>query len=135
LTDGTKYYYKINKYDSEGAEYEGDVYSFETLPRPKISKVVLESVANTAETTVRVSWTTNTEISSIITFYPENDPSNTRDEVKVALEKGERTMMVRGLLPQTKYLLVVKGRDKLGNEASSDLQRFTTQPIQDLLRY
>ena len=55
LTDGTKYYYKINKYDSEGAEYEGDVYSFETLPRPKISKVVLESVANTAETTVRVS--------------------------------------------------------------------------------
>ncbi len=126
LTDGTKYYYKINKYDSEGAEYEGDVYSFETLPRPKISKVVLESVANTAETTVRVSWTTNTEISSIITFYPENDPSNTRDEVKVALEKGERTMMVRGLLPQTKYLLVVKGRDKLGNEASSDLQRFTT---------
>lgn len=126
LTDGTKYYYKINKYDSEGAEYEGDVYSFETLPRPKISKVVLESVANTAETTVRVSWTTNTEVSSIVTFYPENDPSNTRDEVKVLLEKGERSMMIRGLLPQTKYLLVVKGRDKLGNEASSDLQRFTT---------
>lgn len=126
LTDGTKYYYKINKYDSEGAEYEGDVYSFETLPRPKISKVVLESVSNTAETTIRVSWTTNTEISSIVTFYPENDPTNTRDEVKVALLKGERTMMVRGLLPQTKYLLIVKGRDKLGNEASSDLERFTT---------
>ena len=34
--------------------------------------------------------------------------------------------MIRGLLPQTKYFLVVKGRDKLGNEASSDLQRFTT---------
>lgn len=126
LTDGTKYYYKINKYDSENAEYEGDVYSFETLPRPKISGVVLESVANTAETTIRVSWTTNTEISSIITFYPENDPSNSRDEVKVALEKGARSMVIRGLLPQTKYLLVVKGRDKLGNEASSDLQRFTT---------
>lgn len=126
LTDDTKYYYKINKYDSENAEYEGDVYSFETLPRPKISNVVLETVANTAETTIRVSWKTNTEVSSIITFYPENDPSNTRDEVKVALEKGERTMVIRGLLPQTKYLLVVKGRDKLGNEASSDLQRFTT---------
>ncbi|KKT30877.1 MAG: hypothetical protein UX04_C0002G0175 [Microgenomates group bacterium GW2011_GWF2_45_18] len=126
LTDGTKYFYKINKYDTENAEYEGDVYSFETLPRPKISNVVLESVANTAETTIRVSWKTNTEVSSIITVYPENDPSNTRDEVKVTLEKGERSMIVRGLLPQTKYFLVVRGRDKLGNEAVSDSHRFTT---------
>lgn len=126
LVDDTKYFFKINKYDSEGDEYEGDVYSFETLPRPKISNVVLESVANTAETTIRVSWSTNTETSSIVTFYPEGMPGNSRDEVKVALERGERSMLVRGLLPQTRYLLVVKGRDKLGNEAISELQSFTT---------
>lgn len=35
-------------------------------------------------------------------------------------------MIVRGLLPQTKYFLQVKGRDRLGNEAVSELQRFTT---------
>ena len=126
LTDGTKYYYKINKYDSDGSEYEGDTYIFETLPRPKISTVRLEQVANTAQTTIRVSWNTNTEVSSIVTYYPEDNTADSRDEVKVALEKGSHSMIVRGLLPQTNYILVVKGRDKLGNEAISESQRFTT---------
>lgn len=126
LLDGTKYYFKLNRFDSENAEYEGDVYSFETLPRPKISNVVMETVANTAQTTIRVSWSSNTEISSIVSVYPEGQPELARDEVKVALEKGVRSMLVKGLLPQTKYLLQVKGRDRLGNEAVSDLQRFTT---------
>lgn len=35
-------------------------------------------------------------------------------------------MIVRGLAPQTDYILVVKGRDKIGNEATSDTQRVTT---------
>jgi len=126
LLDGTKYYYKINKYDSDGSEYEGDTYVFETLPRPKISGVRLETVANTAQTTIRVSWSSNTEISSIVTYYPEGNVSAAKDEVKVALEKGAHSLMIRGLVAQTKYFLVVKGRDKLGNEASSDIQRFTT---------
>ena len=126
LLDGTKYYYKINKYDSDGSEYEGDTYVFETLPRPKITGVRLETVANTAQTTIRVSWSSNTEISSIVTYYPEGNVSAARDEVKVALEKGAHSLMIRGLVAQTKYFLVVKGRDKLGNEASSDVQRFTT---------
>lgn len=126
LLDGTKYYYKINTYDSDGSEYDNQINDFTTLPRPKISTVRLEQVANTAQTTIRVSWTTNTEVSSIITYYPENDSSAVRDEVKVALEKGAHSMIIRNLLPQTKYFLVVKGRDRIGNEAVSDSQRFTT---------
>lgn len=126
LLDGTKYYYKINTYDSDGSEYDNQVNDFTTLPRPKITNVRLEQVANTAQTTIRVSWTTNTEVSSIITYYPENDSSAVRDEVKVALEKGAHSMILRNLLPQTKYFLVVKGRDRIGNEAISDSQRFTT---------
>jgi len=88
--------------------------------------VRLETVANAAQTTVRVTWSTNTEVSSIITYYPEDNPGEARDEVKVLLEKGAHSMMIRGLNAQTKYFLVVKGRDKLGNEAQSDTQRFTT---------
>lgn len=126
LLDGTKYYYKINTFDSDGSEYDNQINDFTTLPRPKISNVRLEQVANTAQTTIRVSWTTNTEVSSIITYYPENDPSAVRDEVKVALEKGVHSMIIRNLLPQTKYFLIAKGRDKIGNEAISDSQRFTT---------
>ena len=126
LTDGVKYYYKINTFDSDNSEYEGTTLDFATLPRPKISTVRLEQVANTAQTTIRVSWNTNTEVSSIVTYYPENKLFESRDEVKVALEKGSHSIIVRGLLPQTNYILVVRGRDKLGNEAISETQRFTT---------
>jgi formylglycine-generating enzyme required for sulfatase activity len=126
LLDGTKYYYKINTFDSEGSEYEGTILDFTTLPRPKISKVQLQQVANTAQSTILITWTTNTEVSSIITYYPQGQTSDARDEVNVALTKGEHRMIIRSLLPQTDYILVVKGRDKIGNEASSDTQKFTT---------
>ncbi len=126
LTDGTKYYYKINTFDSDGSEYDNQVNDFTTLPRPKISGVRIQQVVNTAQTTILVTWSTNTEVSSIVTFYPEGSPSLSRDEVNVALIKGEHRMIVGGLLPQTSYLLVVKGRDKVGNEASSDSQKVDT---------
>ena len=126
LDDGTKYYYKINTYDSENDEYEGTVLDFTTLPRPKISKVRIQQVAGAAQPTALVTWQSNTEVSSIVTYYPESNSSEARDEVNVELTKGDHKMILRGLKPQTLYLLVVKGRDKIGNEAISDSQRFTT---------
>lgn len=126
LDDGTKYYYKINTFDSENDEYEGTILDFTTLPRPKISNVRIQQVKGTAQPTILVTWTTNTEVSSIVTYYPQANPSEARDEVNVALTKGEHRIIVRGLAPQTDYILVVKGRDKIGNEAISDTQRFTT---------
>ena len=35
-------------------------------------------------------------------------------------------MLIKDLSAQMPYILVVKGRDKVGNEASSDSQKFTT---------
>lgn len=126
LLDGTKYFYKINTFDSEDDEYEGTILDFTTLPRPLISNVRIQQVANTAQSTILVSWSSNTEVSSIITYYPEADPGLARDEVNVALVEGTHRMIIRGLLPQTNYILIVKGRDKIGNEATSALQRITT---------
>ncbi len=126
LEDGTKYFYKINTVDSEGSEYEGSILTFETLPRPRITQVRLQEIKGTAQPTVLVSWETNTEVSSIITYYPESDPSAAQDEVNVTLTKGTHRMLLRGLRSQSFYVLVVKGRDKQGNEATSDTQRFTT---------
>lgn len=126
LDDGTKYYYKINTFDSESSEYEGTILDFTTLPRPKITNVRIQEVKGTAQPTVLVSWTTNTDVSSIVTYYPEGKPSEARDEVNISLTKGEHKMFVKGLYPQTNYILVVKGRDKIGNEASSDTQKITT---------
>lgn len=126
LLDGTKYYYKINTFDSDNSEYEGTVLDFTTLPRPKISNVRLQQVANTAQSTILVSWSTNTEVSGIVTYFPQNEAGRSKDEVNIALTKGEHQMIIRGLLPQTDYILIVKGRDKIGNEALSDSQRLTT---------
>lgn len=126
LEDGTKYFYKINAVDSEGAEYEGNVLSFETLPRPKISRIRIQQVRGTAQPTVLVTWETNTETSSIITYYPEGQISDARDEVSVTLQAGQHRSIIRGLLPETSYILIAKGRDKAGNEAASEPQRFTT---------
>lgn len=69
---------------------------------------------------------TNTDVSSIITYYPEGKLSEARDEVNITLTAGEHRMFVKGLYPQTNYILVVKGRDKIGNEAVSDTQKITT---------
>lgn len=126
LDDGTKYYYKLNTFDSESGEYEGTILDFTTLPRPRISSVRIQEVKGTAQPTILVSWITNTEVSSIVTYYPEGKASDARDEVNIALTSGEHKMFVKGLYPQTDYILVVKGRDKIGTEASSNTQRVTT---------
>ena len=126
LDDGTKYYYKINTIDSEFSEYEGNTLTFETLPRPKITNVRIQEVRGTAQPTVLVTWTTNTEVSSVITYYPLARPEDARDEINVTMTKGDHKMILKGLLTQTDYIMLVKGRDKVGNEAISDRQQFTT---------
>ncbi|MBP9751508.1 MAG: fibronectin type III domain-containing protein [Candidatus Moranbacteria bacterium] len=126
LVDGTKYFYKINTVDTEDEEYEGNTLTFETLPRPKIDNVRIQQARGTAQTVLLVTWETNTETSSIVTYYPEGNPADARDEVDVKLVKGSHRALIKGLVPQTPYTLVVKGRDKIGNEAVSDAQKFTT---------
>lgn len=126
LTDGTKYFYKINTLDSEGSEYEGTILSFTTLPRPKISTIRVQQIRGSAQPSALITWSTNTDVSSIVTYYPEGKPAEAKDEVNVALTTGAHRMIIKGLFPQTTYVLQVKGRDKAGNEAVSELQRITT---------
>ncbi len=126
LKDGTQYHYKIILEDSEGDKYEFEDHVFTTLPRPHISNVRVQQVKNSAQPSILVSWDTNTEISSIITYYPENDSSGSKDKVDTKMTKGSHEMLVEDLKPQMPYLLVVKGTDKAGNEATSDSQKFTT---------
>jgi len=99
LQDGTKYYFEINGLDSSGSEYQGTILDFITLPRPKITTVQLAQVAGTAQPTVLVSWVTNTEISSIVTYYPLGNPGASRDNINVALTQGNHQMLFRDLIP------------------------------------
>lgn len=126
LKDGAKYYYKVTVLDAEENEYPGTILSFETLPRPQVNTIRVQQVKGAAQPSALVSWVSNTPISSIVTYYPENDPSLSRDEVNVSLVKGEHRLLIRGLQPQTPYILKISGRDKGGNEAISETQRLTT---------
>lgn len=126
LDDGSKYYYKINTFDEEEEEYEGTILDFSTMPRPRVSGVRVQQVANTAQSSLLVTWESNTEISSVVTYYPENSPELVRDVVNLDLQTGEHQMLIKGLFPDTNYVLRVSGRDIIGNEATSDNLRITT---------
>jgi hypothetical protein len=128
LTDGTKYYYRINALDTEGDEYESTVIlDFSTMPRPKITDVTVEQVDNSAQPTLVISWQSNTAVSSIVSFYPDGKLDLLRDEVDISLVEGEHQVVLRGLIPSARYVLLVKGRDKMGNEAVSQPINFTTE--------
>lgn len=126
LDDGTTYYYKINPVDSEGFDYEGTVLNLTTLPRPRISDIEIEEVRGAAQPTVNVTWQSNTDISSIISYYPESDPAAVREVSASELVSGEHNLALEGLLAETVYVLSIKGADRLGNLAESDTLRFTT---------
>jgi len=122
LREGTKYFYKINTFDTEGAEYEGSTLSFQTVARPKITNVRFQQVLGTAQPAVLVTWDTNTETSSIITY---SGGGESKDEVNVTYTKAHR-IILRGLNPNSIYNLIPRSRDKLGNETKGDTQTFTT---------
>lgn len=126
LDDGTKYFYQINSFDSEGEEYAGEIHSFETLPRPEISNITINQVKGTASPTILVSWETNTEVSSIVTYFPTLNPGQAKDEVNIALKTGKHQMILYNLRPQTSYSIIVKGNDIIGNEAVSPVQQLAT---------
>ena len=126
LTDDTIYYYKINALDADGNEYEGTVLDFKTLPAPKIEQVTVQQIRGTAQPTVLVSWQSNTQISSIVTYYPTANPAAARDEINVELKSGLHRMLLKSLEANTPYSLLVKGIDKVGNEALSEVLNFTT---------
>lgn len=126
LKDGTKYYYKINSFDSEGEEYEGEIHSFETLPRPKVKNIKISQVKGTARSTLLITWESNTSTSSIVTYYPVTAPGAAKDEVNLALKSGKHQMIIYDLEPQMTYAILVKGKDAAGNEAAGELQQIAT---------
>lgn len=126
LKDNTKYYYKIVTYDTEDNEYEGNILSFQTLPKPRIENVNIIQIKEAAKTSLLVSWITNTPVSSIVTYYPKSNVGEAKDATNLALTSGKHRMVITDLLPQTSYAIVVSGKDRVGNEVSSGILDFTT---------
>jgi len=125
LIEGTAYHYRIVAKDEEANEFTGDDYSFTTLPLPKIISAKIQQVLGTPTATVRLIWTSNTEISSIVTFYPTLNPEQAKDQINLALTR-DHIMTIKDLKDETEYTVIIKGKDVAGNEASFAPQKFKT---------
>jgi len=105
---------------------QSTIHSFETLPRPQIQKTKIYQVTGTSMTTLLVEWESNTPVNSLVTYYPSKNPAQAKDEVNVALKNGKHRMILLYLEPNTDYSIIVKGRDFMGNEATSGVIPFKT---------
>ena len=123
LKDGTKYYYMLSAFDSEGSEYKGNIFSFTTPPRPHISNLRFEPVEGEPTSTQSITWTTNVPSTSTITYGKVG--SGGTDVLNSELTK-EHKIIISGLEDDSDYFLVARGRDADGNLAVSDSQRFRT---------
>ena len=127
LSDGTTYNYKISLTDPEGYSYDSiETHSFTTPPMPRISNVTIQELKDVASPTIVVSWFTNTETSSIVTYTAEEGKMASVDKLDTKMKAGSHSMSISGLNPMTRYVATVEGIDKLGNKATSDEIRFTT---------
>jgi len=126
LNDDTKYYYQLNTFDVDGQEYEGTTLDFTTLPRPRIFNVQIEQIKDSVQPGVHVVWSSNTEISSIVSYNPTDNPAEKKNDVQVDFVSGEHEATIMNLKPMLAYSLVVRGNDRSGNQAVSDTYSFTT---------
>jgi hypothetical protein len=125
LEDGTEYHLRIVAKDEEGNIFSSDDYIFETLPEPKIADVKIQQVKGMPTATVRVIWETNTGVSSIISYYPKGRAEAVKDAIQLDLAVKHQ-MIIKDLVDDSDYIVIVKGKDVGGNEATADVNNFKT---------
>lgn len=118
LEDGTTYHIQVVAEDEEENTFSGDDYSFATLPVPKVLEAKVQQVANMPTATLRAIWTTNTPVSTIVTYYPSATPELARDQISLKLTKTHE-MILTNLKDDTDYTILLKGKDSAGNEAQA----------------
>lgn len=126
LQEGTKYYYRINPVDVEGNEYTGTVLEFTTLPRPKALNIEINELRGESQPAFNIKWRTNTDSTTIIRYYPEGQQDAALESAEADFQTGERTKVLRGLIPTTVYTIELITRDRFGNEGKSDTYRVVT---------
>jgi hypothetical protein len=123
LEDGTKYFYKLVSYDSEGSTYDGSIASFTTPARPRITNLRFQPVAGEPTSTQLVSWSTNVPSTSVVSYGKVGSPGT---EVSDPERVTEHEVTIRDLEDDSQYFLIAQSRDADGNLAVSDQQIFRT---------
>lgn len=123
LKDGTKYYYQISAFDSEGGEYKGNIFSFVTPPRPRISNLSFQPVEGEPTSTQSITWITNVPSTSTITY---GIIGTNGTDVQISKLDTNHRITINGLEDDSEYFLIAQSRDVDGNLAVSDRQIFRT---------
>jgi len=123
LKDGTKYYYQLSAFDSEGSEYDGNIFSFTTPPRPRITNLRFQPVIGEPTSTQSVTWTTNVPSSSTVTY---GKVGTNGTDIQISKLEIEHKITISGLEDDSEYFLIAQSRDADGNLAVSDRQVFKT---------
>lgn len=123
LDDGSKYFVKLNGFDADGNEYEGNVYSFTTLARPRISNLKFQPVEGASSNTTKVSWTTNVPTNSMLSYGVVGGRLIEAIDSKLTLD---HEMIISNLEDDKNYSLIARSTDGSGNVAVSDTQTFKT---------
>jgi|GEM_PF-952652 len=125
LTEGTLYHLRIVAEDEENNTFTGDDYTFETLPIPKISDLRVQQVLGMPSATLRLIWQTNAPTTTVVTYYPTSAASAARDEINLSLVTSHEVIL-RSLLDETDYTVMVSGKDVAGNSAESVVKTLKT---------
>ncbi len=122
LNDGTKYYFKINTFDSSNNEYDtGQINTFSTPPQPRITNVRFQPVPGALTGTEQITWTTNVPTTSGLLYGQVGKAQIDALDSKMVTE---HSMEVANLSYNTQYSVIASSRDALGNVANSDKQIF-----------
>lgn len=119
LDEATEYHFRVVAEDDEGNVYLGEDHTFETLPIPKIQNLRVQQVAGLPTATLRFVWSTNTDTSSVVTYYPTGNPERAQDKISL-VRKLNHDILLTDLLDETEYTILIKGRDLAGNEAAPE---------------
>ncbi len=123
IDDGTKYFYRLTMYDSEGGTYTSSIFSFTTPPRPQISNLRFQPISGEPTSTQKVTWETNVPTDATLQYgkIGSNGTNIQNSEIKTSHE-----IIIRSLQDESEYFLLAQSRDASGNLAVSDRQTFKT---------
>lgn len=116
LEEGVGYHLKITAEDEEGNLFSSDDYEFETLPVPKISGVKIQQVRGASTATIRLTWESNTSISSIVNYYKVGKMELNKNQIVLLLNK-KHEMFIKDLSDDSDYVFKIEGKDMMGNAA------------------
>jgi hypothetical protein len=122
LEPGKTYFFRVMGYDADDNEIRSE-NSFATLPMPEISNFEIQPVKDAPTTTLTLFWQTNVPTTSTAKYSTEGIKSL---ETTTSDMTTSHKITIEGLADKSVYEIFVSGRDKFGNETTSNKVTFDT---------